>query len=83
MVGKSAAQAPDWPPPAPRFQITLKLRFVCGDCDYRSASNRRERFSQVSGGENAIAPIGMIQQKDIDVASKLPVLKSVVQNVRR
>jgi hypothetical protein len=75
------AQAPDEPAPSGPAEIGFEPRFIRWNSDDVRPLGRAQRLAQVSGRQEAVAPILPIEQQDIYIAVKLPVLEAVIQKV--
>ena len=77
----AASQAPDRTGPTPGAEFGFECGIVCRDGEGVCPLRRLQSFAKISGWEEMIAPIFSVDQKDVDVAVELAVLKAVVENV--
>jgi hypothetical protein len=77
----AAVEAPDGAFPTKGAEIGVELGLVGRDGEDGGAAKGTDGFAEVAGREEAVVPVLLVEEEDVDVAVKLAVLEAVVEEV--
>ena len=76
-----AMQAPDRSLPTPGAEFCFQLGVVGWNRHHGSAAGGLERLAEIACRKQAIAPIALVEQQNVNVAVELAVLKAVIEKM--
>ena len=75
----ASAHSPDRPVQLLLAKVGFENQIICRNC--LNGSRFRQSFTEIAGRKQMIVPIVATDQENVDVTMKLPVLKSVIEDV--
>ena len=77
----ASAQSPDGTGPTPGAKVGFEISIVGGDSQDARPLGCVQSFTEIAGRKQVVVPIFATDQQNVDIAMKLSMLKSVIEDV--